>query len=129
MFFLGVDVMIHYFAAIGFVISFYIFLSKFLNQPLVCFMPGCNEVIDSKYAYFFYLHNSFVGLLFYGLIIVVDLQGLLVYSFVKLVVVLATAIACVFSVYLLFVQNAILKQRCCYCVFSAIMVFAIAILL
>ena len=123
--------LIVFFAACGFGISLYIFIAVESKKTLVCPIgTECNDVVQSKYAKTFGISNAIAGVFYYGFTAVsyvaFSLQpDLLAVPYWLSVASLATVVALVFSIYLLFIQGAVLKRWCFWCVTSAICTIAI----
>ena len=109
----------------GFGISYYIFKHKRKKkEPMICPMKfKCDDVIHSKYSKLFGLPLEYWGMLYYALIAL----SYLLFSFYEyavpiemtIAVLIATAIAFIVSIYLLYIQAFVLKQWCSWCIASA----------
>ena len=111
---------------IGLSISTYVIKKKSSKQPLVCHIgKNCEKVIYGKYGKTFGIENTIGGLFYYGLI---TLTGILMFFIPKLfeipliyqAEIIISGIAVLFSIYLTYIQGAVLKQWCDYCITSAI---------
>lgn len=110
---------------VGFAVSFYIFYKRTRREHLTCFLEDdCNEVMNSKYSKILRVPNEVLGMLYYAFAMIVF--ALLMFGvqslgpFAVFSVFLASAMgAALFSVFLVFVQFFMLKQRCEYCLTSA----------
>ena len=120
---------------IGFFISSYILYSKKTSTPLICpAKQGCNEVVNSKYGKMFGFENTYIGIVFYLVIIMYGAseffnrnlfkQDIIYHSLVG-----ASILSVLFSIYLTFVQAFVLKKWCYYCLASALMSILILIIL
>ena len=116
---------------IGFSISLYIFSRKTDEKKLVCNLgEDCNKVIYSEYGKMFGIENTIFGMLYHTFIILSGLlmfflPGLFSLQWVYLGEVIISGGALLFSVYLTWVQFAVLKEWCEYCIASAIVALLI----
>ncbi|OGF78184.1 hypothetical protein A2W54_03710 [Candidatus Giovannonibacteria bacterium RIFCSPHIGHO2_02_43_13] len=116
----------------GFGTAFYIFYTKRYRKQLVCQVGSdCNAVINSRYSIFLGIALEYWGMFYYAVIAVsygalifapfffngIFLAGLL----------LASAGAFLFSLYLLFAQAFLLRQWCIWCILSAMLSIVIFI--
>lgn len=108
----------------GFGIALYIAHKKRKGEVLVCPIGHtCDTVIHSEYSRFFGIPVEFFGMGYY-LFTLLSYIAFFIFSFpppsvfIFLVFVL-TIIAFLFSVYLIFIQAAVLKQWCTWCLASA----------
>jgi uncharacterized membrane protein len=126
-------------AIIGIIIAGYIYYKKTHKQQLVCMIGdgSCDDVVHSKYSQTFGVPNEIGGMLYYVFVILGSLLLLsgtsLIDGFMVLdIMIVAGLLAALFSVYLLFVQFAVLKEWCEYCMISSaitIVIFVIEVLL
>lgn len=112
------------FALAGFALAFYVHHKKETAQPLVCPLNGkCEEVVTSKYSKFFGVPVEILGMVYYGLILLVYTFHALIPNLlsdtVLFIVTGVTIGAFVFSLYLIFIQAFVLKKWCTWCLFSA----------
>jgi len=124
---------------IGFGISYYIWNKKSHHNKLVCLIGDdkCNHVVTSKYSKQFGIDNAILGMLYFVAIIAAGIIQIVVPTFFSIPLVswgllLATAGSVLFSLYLTFVQLAILKEICEYCMASGvvnILIFLVVIFL
>jgi len=123
------------FALIGLGISLYIFTRVESKKVLVCPIgTECNDVVQSKYAKTFGISNSILGVFYYAITafsyMAFSLRPeLTALPYWQSALVGATVLALIFSIYLIFIQGAVLKKWCFWCVSSAICTLAIFILL
>ncbi len=111
-------------AAIGFAIAAFIYFKKNRHQELVCILgEDCNKVVNSKYGKTFGVDNTIGGMIYYAFVIVSSIAFL---SGVQTPVISLTTImiiagigASLFSIYLAYVQLAILEEWCEWCLASA----------
>ena len=112
-------------ASAGFFLSFYIFERKSSGNPLVCPIGAeCDEVVHSPYARFLGMRNEMVGIVYYlsiavgyGVLLSFPYSGFTLLNFLLLCI---SAVAALFSLYLVFVQAAIIKHWCSWCLISAV---------
>lgn len=124
-----------FFALVGLAVSGYIFVKKQEHENLVCFVgDGCNTVVNSKYNNLFLgIPNEVVGLRYYAAVL---LGVVLLFLGVRYVgpipflpvLLFGTGISALFALYLLYIQYAVLKAWCVYCLTSAAASIAIFVL-
>lgn len=107
----------------GIGVCVYILKQKSKGHPLVCPIgSSCNDVIYSKYSKTFGLRNEVGGLLYY--LLVLFFYGSLFLGFevsikVTALVLLASLMAFMFSLYLVSVMAFVLRKWCVWCLTSA----------
>ncbi|MDP3784536.1 MAG: vitamin K epoxide reductase family protein, partial [bacterium] len=113
-------------AVVGFFISVYIRHKKSSREVLVCPLnSNCEEVIHSDFSKFFGIPVEILGFLYYGALAVS-------YGFIVVLpefappyfhygLVLASAAAFLFSLYLTFIQAFTLREWCTWCLTSAML--------
>jgi uncharacterized membrane protein len=111
-------------ALAGVGVTIYIYYAKRYKDQLAC--PSgdeCNEVVNSKYAKFFGISLEYLGFLYYAVIFLGYLSLLLRPGLQETLLLpglfLLSAFSFLFSLYLLFVQGAILRRWCIWCLLSA----------
>ena len=120
-------------AAIGFSISGYIWYTKSRKLKMVCLRgEDCDRVVSSEYGKLLGIDITIPGMLYYGLVFTASLLEVFIPGFFALTLVvwgklIISGGAALFSVYLTFVQFAILKEWCEYCLTSAALSIAIFI--
>ena len=120
-------------AAGGFGVSLYIYYTKKHRKQLVCPIgSNCNAVVNSKYAKFLgvpleYWGMSYYTILFTAYIVFIFVPHLLSGHFLAGLIML-TAAAFFFSLYLLFAQAFLLRQWCIWCILSATLSIGIFII-
>lgn len=119
----------------GLGVALYIYYTKRYHKQLVCPIGSdCNAVITSRYAKFLGVPLEYWGMFYYAVIIaayviLIFAPQLLSEIFLSGLIML-TAAAFFFSLYLLFVQAFLLRQWCIWCLLSAmlsIMIFIISL--
>ena len=122
-------------SSVGFVISAYLLYAKTYDKKLVC-LPGhdCDAVVKSKYGKTFGMENTIFGILYYLLIFVYGVglylnRNLFKEIIVYYVLVGASVISVLFSIYLTAVQAFVLKKWCDYCIVSSIVSLLILLVL
>jgi len=111
---------------LGLLVSLYIVYKKSKKEHLVCVIgKKCDVVLSSKYNKTFNIPNEILGILYYSFVILLAILVILgIQSFGPLTLLLILLIAgigsFVFSAYLIYIQAAVLKAWCDYCVTSAI---------
>ncbi len=110
----------------GFLISFYIRYKKSSREVLICPLnSNCEEVIHSDFSRFFGIPVEILGFLYYGVIALS--YGYIVSfpeyapSYLHYGLVLASAAAFLFSLYLTFIQAFTLREWCTWCLTSAML--------
>ena len=120
-----IDILIYLFlilALLGLADSVYLAVSYFSGSPLSCeTISGCNEVASSPYAKIAGVPISTLGVLYY----VVAVAGAFLYLIKRRTVyatllALLTMIGFATSAYFMYMQIALIKAICIYCVGSAI---------
>lgn len=119
------DILIYLFlilAMIGLADSMYLAVSYFSGSPLSCeTIKGCNEVAHSPYAKIAGVPISTMGVFYY----VIAVAGAFLYLIKRRTVyatllALLTMIGFAASAYFMYVQIALIKAICIYCVASAV---------
>lgn len=112
-------------ALAGLAVSGYIFYKKRKHEQLICFIgEDCNKVINSKFNTILGIPNEVLGLLYYGavavatLMVIMGVTTLLSIS-LPLVLTLTGGLAAAFAIILIFIQGAVIKEWCEYCLLSA----------
>ena len=116
---------------IGFGISLYLFSKKVAHKAPVCHLgEDCGAVVYSDYGKTFGIENSIGGMLYYLLIIIVGILIFFIPQFFTIPLVYWAKLvisggAVLFSLYLTWLQYAVIKQWCEYCIASAIVTLLI----
>ena len=121
-------------ASYGFYVAYTVVKSKNTGKALVCDINhDCDAVVNSKYGKIFGIELSSIGSLYYvaigisyGILIFTNF-AFLFYTF-SLWVMIASVGAALFSLYLMAVMVFILKNRCDWCIKSAIVSNCIAVI-
>ena len=108
----------------GFVLAFFIFISKRKAKPIACPMDGhCDDVVRSEFSKFFGVPVEILGMLYYA---AAAAAYSIFYFYSGLAVPLAVfamfglaSFSFLFSLYLTFIQAFSLKQWCVWCLASA----------
>ena len=116
----------------GFLIAYYIYITKKKNEVLVCPLDGsCDAVVQSTYSKFLGIPVDFLGVIYYGattLAYLLLFVELLPYTPVtSLLSVLIAISGALFSIYLVSVQGFVLREWCTWCLVSAFVSFLIGI--
>lgn len=111
-------------AAGGLGVSLYIHHTKKHNKQLVCPLGSdCNVVVNSRYSKFLGVPLEYWGMKYYAVIfavyIVLIFAPHLLSGFFLTGLIVFTAAAFLFSLYLLFVQAFLLREWCIWCILSA----------
>ena len=117
----------------GFGVAFYIYYIKKHGRQLVCPVgSNCNAVINSRYSKFFGVPIEYGGMFYYATIffvyVVLIFVPHLVSEFFLAGLIIFTAFAFLFSLYLLFAQAFLLRQWCIWCILSAVLSIVIFII-
>jgi uncharacterized membrane protein len=108
----------------GLGIALYIFRKKRRQSPLVCPIKfDCNTVVNSDYSKFFGIPVEILGLVYYGFIalsyiFLIVLTGEFPFILIGILII-ATTLAFLFSMYLMFVQFFVIRKGCSWCILSA----------
>lgn len=127
---LFIDVIILFFASLGFTLASHIYRKKRAKQPLVCPLRSrCDLVTTSHYSKFLGVPVEILGMLYYAVVIVFHILAI-AYPFIFSVPVVRLSLgissfAFLFSLYLIAVQAFILKEWCTWCLCSAVLCAAI----
>lgn len=124
-------------AFVGFLIAGYIHATKKDSIPLVCPLEGsCEAVIHSDHSSIFGIPVELLGAVYYALMTVVYifffLFPSLLHEWFPYSLLIITASAFFFSLYLTAVQAFILRHWCTWCLFSAgicVLMFLITLIL
>jgi uncharacterized membrane protein len=109
----------------GFILSYYIFTKKRARAALVCPVGSdCSAVIHSEYSQFFGIPVEVFGMFYYAAIAVGYLSILsypaIALSEISFGLFAMTAVAFLFSLYLVTIQAFALRQWCVWCLVSAL---------
>lgn len=114
---------------VGLADSAYLSQSALTSSDLVCDIDGlddCNTVAASPYSSFVGIPLAVYGLAFYVAILII--AGYLYYRPSRLaakLLVAATVLGAIASVYFLYLQVAVIKALCIYCLASAVISFVL----
>lgn len=116
-------------ALVGIVDSVYLSMHALEGTPLVCDigagLDGCNIVAQSPYSRFLGVPLAFYGVAFYVLLLLGALAAVWKHHRHLHRALLGVAtLGAVFSVWFLYIQFALIKALCIYCIFSAVVAFA-----
>ena len=108
----------------GFTLCAYLYKCKHQKQPLICPLRGsCDFVTTSKYSKFLGIHLETLGMIYYGIITLAHLTMLLYPAlsspWERMLGLVASTCAFVFSLYLTGIQAFVLKKWCTWCLCSA----------
>src|SRR3989344_1793799 len=121
------------FAAVGGLgVAVNIYYTKRRNKQLICPIGSdCNAVINSQYAKFLGIPLEYCGMFYYAIILISYLFLIFIPHIfsnnLSSALIILTAGAFLFSLYLLFVQAFILKKWCIWCLLSAMLSIGIFI--
>lgn len=100
-------------ALAGILVSLYLTYTKFSNSKIICSFGNCNVVQNSEYSTLLGIPVSLFGGFYYFLIF-----SLIFYKKNK-VLLLATALGFLYSMYLTYLEIFVIKAICQWCVISA----------
>lgn len=116
----------------GFWVARKVYIHKKKERPLVCMVGfDCHTVMHSDYSRFLGVKVEVLGLIYYGLVSIFYFLLLLVRgalpgeAVVSMIVI--SALAFLFSMWLIFVQIFILRKGCSWCIVSALVCTAILV--
>ncbi len=115
-------------AALGLIDSLYLASHALENTALFCDigagLDGCNQVAQSPYSRPFGIPLAYLGVLFYGLLLVASFVAIGKWSAkVHRALLAISIIGALFSIAFLYIQFALIQALCIYCVVSAIIAF------
>lgn len=116
---------------LGIIDAGYLTLTHYLNGSVVCNISGsCDVVLTSKYSEFFGIPISLLGLIMYAILFVEALKCLMERrSMPNKAILVLSFLGVLFSGYFVSIQAFVLKAWCEYCVFSAVNITAIFMLI
>lgn len=103
----------------GLIISFYLFYEKMLGGQLICGISNCNVVNNSVYSEIYGIPVSFLGVLYY-LVIIFLVSFKNDFKLLRLF----TTFGVIFSLYLSYLEQFVIHAWCQWCIFSALCVIA-----
>ena len=110
---------------IGLAVALYIFRKKKSGEKMIClFNSDCEAVVKSDYSKIFGIPVEWLGIAYYA----VTAVSYLVFAFApqlsqnifSVILLWATVLAFLFSIYLTYIQMAKLRQWCTWCLTSAL---------
>jgi uncharacterized membrane protein len=116
-------------AVAGLLDSGYLYFTHLQGGDLSCgFLEGCNVVAASPYSVLFGIPLSLWGLIFYAGVLVLGV-GLLTdrLQYVKKLFYIAAVIGVLFSLYFFYIQAFLIGAWCIYCIISAFLTVALAV--
>lgn len=119
-----IDLLITCFGLSGFFIAYHIYHHKHKKKALICPIRfHCDQVVSSDYSKLFGIPVEFLGMLYYTIIFTFHacaafIPGIFNISAMYGILILS-AIAFFFSLYLIYVQAFIIKKWCIWCIASA----------
>ena len=123
-------------SVLGLVISLYVWRSQRSGRSIACWTKDCDRVIRSPYSRLLGVHNSAIGISVFLIILFLTLLPLAgvqlpphLASLVPALLILLSFIGTLVSLYLAYVQLFVLKGICNWCLTSALLIFAILIIL
>lgn len=122
-------------AASDFTVAYYIFTHKSQSTPLACPLHGnCEAVIHSKFGKTFGIENSILGMLynmvmFFGILINYIFNIKFYGFYLEFWLMLMALGGALFSLFLMYVMIFKIKEKCTWCISSAVIAVLIAALL
>ncbi len=120
-------------ALLGIGDSIYLSLHAAEGTPLTCDigagLDGCNIVAQSPYSRFLGIPLAYYGLAFYALLLIGGIAALWKHHrHIHRALLAVCALGAVFSVWFLYIQFALIKALCIYCLVSAAVAFTALVL-
>lgn len=120
-------------ALVGLLVAAYLSLYKLgMLGVIQCQIGGCEKVQTSQYAYFLGLPVAYYGVAAYVAILLVAIVGILPRfvreRWVALSLFAMSAVGVLFSAYLTYLEAAVIRAWCQWCVVSAILITLIFLL-
>lgn len=111
-------------ALLGLIVSINIHVAKRKDKQLVCPVgSNCNAVINSRYSKFFGFSLEYLGLAYFGFVFIaytaLALAPNLLTEITLIGLMALSAMAFLFSTYLIFVQAFLLRQWCIWCILAS----------
>lgn len=100
----------------------YLVIKHYTKKPLMCGIGKCEIVTESKWSKIFYFRNDTLGLLFY-IFLTIAVSSIYFFNLQNifyLTIIIITGLVLSFSAFLVYLQFYIIKEKCIYCLFSAI---------
>ncbi len=114
---------------LGLLISIYLLYNQRTGAKPLCIVgKNCDMVIKSRYAATMGVPNTILGILYYLFLISLPILRQAAPAFsgsLQLSASVLSAIASLFSLYLLYLQAFVLREWCDYCIASALVNFAL----
>ncbi len=127
-------------ASVGMVITAYLTVTKFTGSTAVCPTEGCNKVLESPYAVVFGLPLALFGFLAYSSMVGAAISPWLVNketskafrvnleNWTWLFMFAGGTSMMIFSAYLMYISNVVIRAECLYCIGSAFCALALFVL-
>ncbi len=116
----------------GLVISLYIWYKQVTTGPVLCIGRGCATVIRSRYGRLLGVPNGLWGSIYFGGLVGAAVAGAVVPEIAPVlarIAALASSVALALFAYLAYLQFAVLKALCSWCLASAALTLAVFLLL
>lgn len=116
----------------GLVISLYIWYKQVTTGPVLCIGRGCATVIRSRYGRLLGVPNGLWGSIYFGGLVGAAVAGAVVPEIAHVlarIAALASSVALALFAYLAYLQFAVLKALCSWCLASAFLTLAVFLLL
>ena len=109
-------------AIIGIIDASYLAWHSIRKKPLVCPLNDtCDIVVEGKWSMTFGIKNEFLGLAYYiSVLIAAFIIAYYNTPFIIIGLPIASGLALLFSIFLVYLQAKVIKQYCFYCMISAI---------
>ncbi len=116
----------------GLVISLYIWYKQVTTGQVLCIGRGCATVIRSRYGRLLGVPNGLWGSIYFGGLVGAAVAGAVVPEIAPVlarIAALASSVALALFAYLAYLQFAVLKALCSWCLASAALTLAVFLLL
>ncbi len=109
---------------LGIAVSAYVWYKQVTTGPVLCIGDGCARVIRSPYGRLLGIPNGALGVVYFGIAAIVPQVGA---SAAWLLLAAATVVALPLYAYLTYLQFAVLRALCVWCLTSAVLTVGIAV--
>jgi uncharacterized membrane protein len=111
-------------SAAGLINAGHLAYKHFEKKPLVCpINHNCNAVVESRWGNMLGVRNEILGVIYYGAVLAGGLLLAIAPAAIPnltLLLLLATGIGLIFSIFLTALQAFVIKDYCFYCLTSAL---------
>ncbi len=108
-------------ALLGIIDSVYLTIKYYEGSISCSIISGCQEVLVSRYSAIYGIPISIMGIVFYlGLLIMVGFYLFHKKSWILKILNLLASLGFIFSLYLTYLENFVIRSLCQYCLLSAL---------